>query len=65
MDKTKREKEEQVQKIKKLSEEIFFYEEALRKEKLKVKESNEQEERLKKINKETENKCMKLEKSKA
>lgn len=37
MDKTKREKEEQVQKIKKLNEEITLYEEALKKEKAKVK----------------------------
>lgn len=65
MDKTKREKEEQLQRIKKLSEEIDLYEEILRKEKLKVKESNQEEERLKKMNKELENKCMKLEKSKA
>lgn len=40
MDKTKREKEEQVQKIKKLNEEIASYEEDLKKEKAKVKESN-------------------------
>lgn len=65
MDKTKREKQEQVQKIKKLNEEIAFCEEALKKEKAKVKESNEAEERLRKANKEIENKCMKLEKSKA